>query len=154
MSTIKKVETPDEWVQYLDMMWEQMRKKDSLPKYKKEDFIELGSNNLILKKDKKQSIAFLNKTLEKGIDTKELNKAIINYLRQGLILKVSENGNNLGLELTEQEIKNIKTQTSNIKQEQIMRMLDIFVDAHSKIRYSPILQLPIELAILNSCDSL
>lgn len=105
--------------------------------------------SLIFQNKKGESVGFLNKVIEKGIDPSELVKAIIDYLRQALILKINPNLENPVFSGLTNEVKEqLKAQTKDLKEQEIRRALRFFLDAQNKIRYSSIPQLPIELAIL------
>ncbi len=121
--------------------------------------VEMVSNfvNLICQKKTSEAIRFLNETLEKGIDVNELIKTIINYLRQGLIIKITEtqeNKNQIVAGLTQEEFQKLKKQVSGLQEEQLQKILSLFLEASARVRYSPIPQLPIELAVIESIQSL
>jgi len=109
--------------------------------------------NLIFNKQTGQAIKFLEEIENKGQDLQEFIKAFINYLREGLILKISPNENPGYLGLTTEEIENLKKQIEQIQQEKILEIIEEFLSAANKMKYSPILQLPIELAIIEVTDS-
>jgi DNA polymerase-3 subunit gamma/tau len=113
--------------------------------------------DFVFQKKPAQAINFLNEVLEKGIDVSELMKAIVNYLRQGLVLKITdaqENQSSIITGLTKEEFGNLKKQVTSLSDQQIQKILNIFLEASGKIKYSPIPQLPIELAIIESIESL
>ena len=113
--------------------------------------------DLIFQKKAIEAINFLNETLEKGIDVQEMAKAIINYLRQGLILKISdvkENTNPIISGLTKEEFETLKKQVTGLEEQKLQEILNLFLEGAGKIRYSPIPQLPLELAIIESIQSL
>jgi DNA polymerase-3 subunit gamma/tau len=101
-----------------------------------------------------QAIGFLNDVNERGLDLQEFGKAVVNYLRQALILKI--NGGNapnpLITGLTREEFQKLQTQTAIFKEEEIRRILNLFLEAENKMKYSSIPQLPLELAIIESCQ--
>jgi len=43
----------------------------------------------------------------------------------------------------------MKAQTSSLTQKDLQNMLELFIEAENKIKYSAIPQLPMELAIIN-----
>ena len=107
--------------------------------------------DLVFQKKASEAINFLNETLEKGIDVQEMAKAIINYLRQGLILKISdvkENKNPIISGLTKEEFETLKKQVTGLEEKELQKILNLFLEGASKIKYSPIPQLPLELAII------
>jgi len=107
--------------------------------------------DLIAKKKAAKAINFLNEIIEKGIDIQELSKAIINYLRQGLILKITDVKENKDLiitGLTKEEFQVLRKQADSFEEQELQKILNLFLERASKIRYSPILQLPLELAII------
>lgn len=108
--------------------------------------------NFIIEKDKKGAIDFLNNSIEQGIDIQEFSKAVVGYLRQGLILIMTGEGKLLASHLTKEEIGKLKEQTRNINEKKLSQILENFLKATNKIKYSPIPQLPIELAIIDSCE--
>lgn len=111
--------------------------------------------DFVFQKKPAQAINFLNEVLEKGIDVSELIKAIVNYLRQGLVLKITDaqdNQSSIITGLTKEEFQNLKKQVASLSDQQIQKILSSFLEASGKIRYSPIPQLPIELAIIEACD--
>jgi len=109
--------------------------------------------DLISQKKSSEAINFLNQTLEKGIDINELTKAIINYLRQGLVIKITDAQEGI-TGLTKEEFGKLKQQASALKEQQLQKILHLFLEASGKIRYSPIPQLPIELAVIESIQIL
>ncbi len=110
------------------------------------DFIEF-----IIDKKTSSAIIFLNDLINRGQDAQEFSRALINYLRQMLILKISgerDNNHFLITGLTEEEIDNLEKQAEKFKIEEIQEIIDIFLQSDNKIKYSLIPQLPLELAIV------
>lgn len=98
-----------------------------------------------------EAIEFLNKTIEKGKDPQEFAKSLVNYLRQGMILKIGpELSNPIITGLTGEEKMKMQAQVANFQENELHHILKLFLDAENKIRYSPIPQLPLELAIIES----
>ena len=109
--------------------------------------------DFISEKKAAEAINFLNELTEKGSDIQEFTKALINYLRQGLILKMTgvEEKNPIISGLTKEEIQKLEKQANNFKEDELRNVLNLFLEAENKMRYSPITQLPLELAIIESC---
>ncbi len=108
----------------------------------------------IVQKKTGEAINFLNQTIEKGYDPTEFIKSLINYLRQGLILKINpdlQNPMNTGL--TKEEIEKLQTQVANLSETEISKLLNLFMDAENKMKYASIPQLPIELAIVEALSN-
>jgi len=107
---------------------------------------------LIVKKDAAEAIKFLNEAAEQGTDLQEFGKAFVDYLRQALLLKIVSKENAISSDLTKEETERLRAQIEKLDSKQISQILENFLDASNRIRYSPIPQLPIELAIIESCE--
>ena len=105
--------------------------------------------------DKKvsEAIGFLNDLSQKGSDLQEFSRALINCLRQALILKVTGAGDNNSIitGLTKEEFKILEKHSSSFEEKDLRHILNLFMEAENKMKYSSILQLPLELAIIESC---
>ena len=100
-----------------------------------------------------EAVNFLNEIIEKGADLQEFTKALINYLRQGLILKIMglEAANPIITGLTKEEIEKLEKQAALFKEEELRKAIELFMEAENKMKYSSIPQLPLELAIMEAC---
>lgn len=116
--------------------------------------IELVSNftDFLYQKKTAEAINYLNESVERGLDLEEFAKVLINYLRQVLIFKIMGlEGNPITSGLTKEELQRLKIQAENFKEEDLRKILNLFLEAQNKMRYSPIPQLPLELAIIEAC---
>ncbi len=110
--------------------------------------------DFLLAKNPAKAIEFLNKNLENGMDPQEFAKTLVEYLRTLLILKI-----NPALEdmfagpLTKEQQEKIKLQSSTIDENLLSRAIKNFMDAEQKMKYSSIIQLPLELAIIDSTST-
>jgi len=101
-----------------------------------------------------ETLGFLNEINESGYDLKEFAKALINYLRQILILKVTTGSSgSLVIGFTKEEFEHLKKQAELLKEEEILNLVNLFLDAENKMRYSSIPQLPLELAVIEAIGS-
>lgn len=106
--------------------------------------------DFLLAKDAKNSILFLNSMADSGVDLQEFTKTLIYYLRQSLLLKINPSfldSETLGF--SAEELAKMKTQTANLSEKDIQKILELFIDAGNKMKYASILQLPLELAIVD-----
>ncbi len=109
--------------------------------------------DFLVQKDSKRAIDFLNEVLEKGYDPYEFSKALINYLRQLLLLKISPNSKDpLVAGLTKEEKDRFRKQLELFQESALYDTLNIFLEAQARMKYSPIPQLPLELAVVESID--
>jgi len=110
--------------------------------------------DFIAEKKAAEAIKFLNEITDKGSDIQEFVKILINYLRQALILKIvgKETANPIITGLTKEEFQKLEKQADIFKEAELQNILKLFLEAENKMKYSPIPQLPLELAIIESCQ--
>lgn len=99
-----------------------------------------------------EAIKFLNEITDKGLDLQEFNKALINYLRQILILKTTgtREENPIITGFTKEEFQRLAIQATAFKENDLQKILNLFLEAQNKMKYSPIPQLPLELVIIEA----
>jgi len=111
--------------------------------------------DFLIKKDAKGGINFLNEIGEKGIDLEEFAKSFVDYLRKVLIFKITNSTDDeVFSALSKEELERMKTQALKVSEIELKKMLSLFLDAQNKMRFSPILQLPLELAIVEICGKI
>jgi DNA polymerase-3 subunit gamma/tau len=109
--------------------------------------------DFLIEKNLPAALNFINEILEKGYGTQEFIRALINYLRQGLITKINDKiFNPILASLTEEEFARLKEQISRLKESELHHFLEIFLTAENKMKYSPLPQLPLELAVVEICQ--
>lgn len=111
--------------------------------------------DLISQKNTSGAIKFLNEKIDQGLDLQEFTKALINYLRQALILKtvgVGDSQSPIISGLTKEEFQKLQIQTESLNKAELHKILNLFLEAENKMKYSPILQLPLELAIIETLE--
>jgi len=111
---------------------------------------------LLARKNTPDAINYLNQIAQKGYDLQEFGKNILNYLRQALILSIigakeAKNDNFMIAGLTDEEFELLRGQTLTMGEPRLKKTIEAFLSALDKIKYSPIPQLPLELAIVDSC---
>jgi DNA polymerase-3 subunit gamma/tau len=108
--------------------------------------------NYISQKKAKEAVGFLNELIFKGVDLKEFTKSLIQYLREILFLKIdSDFQNPLFLGLDDSEKKELKNLAESFSEPELQEILEKFMEAEEKMKYSSIPQLPLELAIVEIC---
>ncbi|MCX6718373.1 MAG: DNA polymerase III subunit gamma/tau [Candidatus Staskawiczbacteria bacterium] len=106
--------------------------------------------DFLVAKNAKDAILFLNSIIDNGVDLQEFTKTLVFYLRQQLLLKINPNFLNLqNSGLANSDLEKMKQQTESLTQKDLQNMLELFIDAENKIKYSAVAQLPLELAIIN-----
>jgi len=111
----------------------------------------------VMNKQAHSAISYLNEIIDKGLDLEEFSKALINYLRKGLILRIMGDSNNSSeflSGLTKEEVSKLKNQVSSLKEADLRKILNAFLEAQNKIRYASIPQLPLELAVVEVIEFL
>jgi DNA polymerase III subunit gamma/tau len=104
----------------------------------------------LVAKNTKDAILFINSIIDNGVDLQEFTKTLVFYLRQELLLKINPNFLNLqNSGLSTGELDKMKAQTINLSSKDLQNMLEYFIDAENKIKYSAVSQLPLELAVIN-----
>ena len=87
-----------------------------------------------------------------GVDLKEFAKDLIEYLREALFLKIdAEEESALILSLTKEEKEKLLILAKNYAEQDLKIIIDLFMTAENKMKYSSIIQLPLELAVVDVC---
>jgi len=103
----------------------------------------------VSKKDKVKAIRFLNENIEKGINPFEFAKSFVDYIRYALLYKIDpELNNSLAGTLTKEEKEDLANQAKGLDEKGLRTLLKVFLEAQARMKYSPIPQLPLELAVL------
>ncbi len=106
--------------------------------------------DLVLAKQTKESLLFLNTLTDEGIDLQEFAKTLVFYVRQLLLLKINpEFLNPQTSGLSKEEIAKMQEQIVGLTEKEIQKMLELFIEAENQMKHAIILQLPLELAIVD-----
>ncbi|OHA64887.1 MAG: DNA polymerase III, subunit gamma and tau [Candidatus Wildermuthbacteria bacterium RIFCSPHIGHO2_01_FULL_48_27b] len=99
-----------------------------------------------------EAIDFLNKNLEEGMDPQEFTKNLVRYLRHTLVLKINPQLEKMfENEFTKEQLERMQQQAQQFDEKLLPRIVENFMEAEQKMKYSSIIQLPLELAIVESC---
>lgn len=106
----------------------------------------------VAKKDPTPSLKILTQQLETGVNIKELNLSILDLLRQILFIK-----NDLGEvlikpEIGEEKFKEVWGLAEKFTLEDVIWALDCFQKSIEQARYVSIPSLPLEMAVVESCQ--
>jgi len=108
--------------------------------------------NFLKDKKAKEAIEFIDQLIHKAVDPKEFIRAVIQHLREFLLLKIDiQLQSPLVLSLTSEEKKQFIDLAGGFTEQQIKAILEKFMEAENKMRTATILQLPLELAIVEIC---
>ncbi len=106
--------------------------------------------DLILAKQTKEAILFLNSLADQGVDLQEFTKTLIFYLRQALLLKINPELLQVQVSgLSKEELGIMNTQIEKLTVTDLQNWLKVFINAENAIKYAIITQLPLELAIID-----
>lgn len=106
--------------------------------------------DLLIAQDQSATIKFINDLLEQGMDLAQFIKSAINYLRKLMILRVDPELNKIAAaELTDEQVELIVNQGKKFTEEQALRLMKLLLRAENEIKMSPIVQLPLELAVMD-----
>ncbi len=107
----------------------------------------------VLNSDIKGAFSVMNNLFSKGTDPEEFQENLIYYLREMMILKIMSGEEKSGsvydvlkTTLTEEEMNIMEHQAEKVSEKIMQEMIALFLEAGSKIKYSPIPQLPLEIA--------
>jgi len=112
---------------------------------------------LIAQKKSGEAVAYLNDIVQRGYDVAEYGKNLLSYLRQALIMtiagaKEAKNDNFMIVGLTDEEFEILRAQTLAMGEAKIKKTIEALLEAQGRIKYSPIPQLPLEIALVESCS--
>lgn len=95
-----------------------------------------------------EAIQYINKMYESGVDLEIFTKSLINHLRKLLMTKMSPAILASFDEFNAEQAQLISAQSQSFQPDSIVRAIGIFINAREKMKFSPIPQLPLELAVL------
>jgi len=109
-------------------------------------------SSLLSQRKAGDAIEFLNKRLEEGMDPAEFARNIVEYLRNILLLKLNpELTEAISAGFTKEQQAQLQELAKEMEGKLLSSTLRNFMEAEKDMRYADIVQLPLELAIVESC---
>lgn len=106
--------------------------------------------DLLIEKNTKEALVYINNLVQEGTDLQEFTKALIFYIRQALLMKINpELMTSEDSGFSAEETETVQEQIKNLSEKDLQKMLELFIEAENKMKYATILQLPLELAIID-----
>lgn len=106
---------------------------------------------MMIAKDTAGAIGKINSLLDDGYDLSVFAKSLINYFRQIMLLKVSENLSSFfAYEMTGEQIEGMKKLAQKAELANIILTINLLLEAQGKISSFILPQLPLEIAIIKA----
>lgn len=104
----------------------------------------------IIEKDIESSLSIIDEVVLTGKDIYYFIKDMINHMRNLLMAKVTESPEEI-MDMSEENIKDIKEQCQKIRVEEIMRNIRILQDAEEQSKWTKQSRIYLELAVIKMC---
>jgi len=105
----------------------------------------------LIKKDSAKAISLINKLIQEGIDLEQFTDDLIGFLRKMLLAKISGGLADYALDMDEETEKMVLELTKEATVDYLVKAIENLINKKKEIRYSEIIQLPLELAIIELC---
>lgn len=110
---------------------------------------------MVLSNDSTGAIGKINQLLNDGYDLQVFNKSFINYLRQLMLIKIDPALKTyFSYEAPADALAKMETQAGRAELAQIVSAINLFLEAQNKISASMLPQLPLEIAIIKTTQTL
>lgn len=106
--------------------------------------------DILGEKNERKAMEYLNETFQKGFLPENFSKKIISYLRDLLLIKINPYIFTKFPFFTEEEKENLKKQEKIFSEEELKKILKIFLETENQIKWSNFPQVILELAVLES----
>lgn len=110
--------------------------------------------NFLVKKDKKGAIEYLGELEERGVDLDNFSQKFVSYLNDLFLVKINPNIFERSSNFTKEEEEYLKKQEKNFTEDDLKKLLKIFLEAQNQIKWSNLPQLPLELALIEAIENL
>lgn len=105
--------------------------------------------SMLARKDTERCLRAIAELLEAGGDPNQFCRLLVHYLRDLVILSVEPRlGELLARQRGKEHVERAQKIASTASTEDFKRFLEAFLEAHAEIRFSPLPQLPLELAAI------
>ncbi len=105
--------------------------------------------NYIADRNPKGAISFISDIGDRGVDEEGFVKNALSYIRWMMFLKVDAAlADVIGREMSEEDLAALSATAAKFKMPELQRAANLFLEASSNIKYSPIPQLPLEMAVI------
>jgi len=110
--------------------------------------------NYLITSNMAAAISLINKLIEEGVNVTEFTKDLIEFLRKMLLVKIGGQLDEYStLELGDENTRKMESFSQNLKIQEIVRLIEIFLEKYKEIKYAQIPQLPLELAVIEICQA-
>ena len=107
----------------------------------------------LAKKNSAQALLKINKLYGLGYDLSQFSKSVIDYLRDLLLVRIDKTLLDQKIYgFSSEEFAAIYEQSQNFSEENLRKIVEIFIEAQNEIKRSPIPQLPLELAVMETME--
>lgn len=103
------------------------------------------------KKDTTAALSIILKQIDGGVDIKELTLSLMDNLRNIVFIKNGLGENLVNLNSIEGVYQNLVKVSENFSNQDLIKNLDILQNALEKIKFTSILSLPLEIAVVEIC---
>ncbi|MCR4279860.1 MAG: DNA polymerase III subunit gamma/tau [Candidatus Komeilibacteria bacterium] len=103
---------------------------------------------LLCQKEAAASIITLNQALDDGINLIQLTKDLVEYMRLGLLLKLTNDSELVRRELDEATQAQLRQDIQSVDDATLNFMLEILVEKYPQVKTASIPQLPLEIAFI------
>lgn len=107
---------------------------------------------LLLQGQTSESLLLLNELAKNGADLEVFGKALLNYLRQTMLLCINPEMPEISKNFTAEQLESIALLAKKTSLEDIIFALEILTEAQNKIKSSFLPQLPLEIAMVKIAD--
>ena len=105
--------------------------------------------NALITNDMAAGLEGINKLVQSGADLKRFNRELVEHLRSLMLVKVSP-GAVRNLELSQETLEALHSQSQQIELPYIVNLLKIFSAVDYNLKVSPYVQLPLEIALMEA----
>ncbi len=103
-------------------------------------------------KNAKAAFELLTELRFSAVDLREFAKDLLEYLREALFLKISPTyQSDLILALAKEEKEKLDEIAKAFSETELKTIIEKFLEAENKMKYTSIIQLPLELAVIDVC---
>jgi DNA polymerase-3 subunit gamma/tau len=104
--------------------------------------------NQLVARNVAKGLDVINRVIGDGVDPRQFNRRVVEYLRQLLLIKVGE-GSSLA-HITPEVLQGMKAQAAKISTGELIRVIKLFNQASLDLKASALSQLPLELAFVEA----